>query len=156
VSDDPVVLRPGSPSEASALLELALRSKAVWGYTPAFLEACRDELRLTASQFAQSRVVVAVAPDDKLLGYSKFSGRAAAGPELEALFVEPSEIGTGIGRRLYSDVVEYARGAGLRSFRIEADPNAVPFYERMGAVIIGATPSGSIAGRELPVLRFDT
>lgn len=37
---------------------------------------------------------------------------------------------------------------------IDADPNAEPFYRAMGAVRIGATPSGSIPGRELPLLEF--
>jgi hypothetical protein len=35
---------------------------------------------------------------------------------------------------------------------IDADPGAVPFYERMGAVPAGLVPSGSIPGRFLPRL----
>ena len=38
--------------------------------------------------------------------------------------------------------------------RIEADPEAVPFYQRMGAKITGSAPSGSIPGRRLPLLRY--
>jgi GNAT superfamily N-acetyltransferase len=153
--DDQVVLRPGRPDEADELLELAIRSKAVWGYDASFLDACRDELRLGRSGFADGRVVVAAAADETLLGYSRFSRGAGGEGELDALFVDPSAIGTGVGGRLFRDVVEHARRVGVGSFRIEADPNAAAFYEHMGAVPVGTTPSGSIAGRVLPVLRYD-
>jgi hypothetical protein len=35
---------------------------------------------------------------------------------------------------------------------IEADPDAAPFYRRLGARDAGLAPSGSIAGRMLPKL----
>ena len=35
---------------------------------------------------------------------------------------------------------------------IAADPNAVGFYERAGARVVGEIPSDSIAGRVLPLL----
>jgi hypothetical protein len=38
---------------------------------------------------------------------------------------------------------------------IHSDPEAQGFYERMGARLIGKTPSGSIAGRLLPLLQHD-
>jgi hypothetical protein len=37
-------IRPAEPVDAAALSELALSSKAVWGYDAAFLAACRAEL----------------------------------------------------------------------------------------------------------------
>ena len=47
-----------------------------------------------------------------------------------------------------------AREAGYTSLLIEADPNAVGFYEAMGADRIGEVPSGSLPGRTLPLLVF--
>lgn len=44
---------------------------------------------------------------------------------------------------------------GITSFAIEADPNAVPFYLRMGALKVGEVDSKRIPGRKVPVLRFD-
>ena len=37
---------------------------------------------------------------------------------------------------------------------IEADPDAAPFYRRIGARDVGTAPSGSIPGRELPLLEL--
>ena len=47
----------GTAQDAAALSELALRSKGYWGYDATFLEACRDELTLTADQATAARVV---------------------------------------------------------------------------------------------------
>jgi hypothetical protein len=38
---------------------------------------------------------------------------------------------------------------------ILSDPNAAPFYERMGAVPAGDAPSDAIPGRRLPLLHLD-
>ncbi|HEY6741630.1 MAG TPA: hypothetical protein VI110_04665, partial [Lapillicoccus sp.] len=47
----------GRADEAGTLSDLALRSKAHWGYGAAFLEACRDELTLRPEQAAGTRVL---------------------------------------------------------------------------------------------------
>jgi hypothetical protein len=39
--------------------------------------------------------------------------------------------------------------------QIEADPDAVRFYQRMGARLAGSAASGSIPGRTLPRLILD-
>ncbi len=75
--------------------------------------------------------------------------------ELEALFVDPPFIGTGVGAALFLAFRVAAVHAGFSLVRIEADPNAVGFYEHQGAVIVGETPSGSIPGRMLPLLELD-
>ena len=71
---------------------------------------------------------------------------------LEKLFVEPERLRGGVGGALFRWAVESARALGAYRIVIEADPDAVPFYERMGAVVDGTAPSGSIPGRQLPRL----
>lgn len=70
------------------------------------------------------------------------------------MFAEPDALGRGVGRLLFGHVVAEARRLGFARFTIDADPNAEGFYRAMGAVRIGATPSGSVPGRELPLLEF--
>ena len=48
-----------------------------------------------------------------------------------------------------------ARDLGAATLAIESDPDARPFYERVGAVVTGSVPSGSIPGRRLPLLTLD-
>ena len=73
---------------------------------------------------------------------------------LEKLFVDPGAMGRGIGRALFTWAIDAARERGGRVLVIEADPQAVPFYQRLGAVPAGHAPSASIPGRALPVLHY--
>lgn len=75
--------------------------------------------------------------------------------ELGSLFVDPDVIGKGVGRRLLHHMLETARGIGVRTVVLDADPNAEPFYEAMGFVRAGVVPSGSIPGRTLNRYAFD-
>lgn len=147
-----LVLRAARASEVGALSELAMRSKAYWGYDEAFLEACRDELTFTANDLA--RLVVAEL-DGALAGMYTVEGRPPDGV-LGNLWVDPAAIGSGIGRRLWQHAVDSARVRGFTGLLIDADPNAEGFYLKMGAERIGETPSGSIPGRILPLLRVST
>lgn len=65
------------------------------------------------------------------------------------MFVDSDAIGQGIGRVLFTHAVETAQTLGFTQFTIDADPNAEPFYEAMGGVLVTRVPSGSIPGRTL-------
>lgn len=145
-----IVLRAARPAEAAELTELALRSKAHWGYGQEFLDACRAELTIRPEDVVARRITVAES-EERLLGFFSIDGEPPRG-ELGNLWVTPEAIGTGLGRRLWEGALSVARTAGFTSFEVEAEPNAEGFYRAMGAVRIGETPSGSVGGRVLPLL----
>ncbi|GGS60788.1 N-acetyltransferase [Planobispora rosea] len=147
-----MLIRAAREDEAGLLSELAVRSKAHWGYDEAFMAACRDELVVRASEVAERRTVVAEG-DGRVLGFATLEGDPPEG-DLGMLFVEPATIGRGVGRRLFEHVTAAAAGLGFTRLTIDADPNAEPFYLAMGATRIGATPSESIPGRMLPLLEI--
>ena len=136
----------GRAEDAGPLSDLALRSKGYWGYDAAFLEACRAELTLTLDQAGAARVV---RDGDALLGFHLLDDG-----ELLMLFVEPSAIGRGVGRLLLDDAVRVAASRGWTTLRIESDPGAEGFYLAHGARRVGSVPSGSVAGRALPLLEL--
>ncbi|MER5529738.1 GNAT family N-acetyltransferase [Streptomyces sp. NPDC002677] len=140
-------IRPAQDEEASFLSDLALRSKAHWGYDTEFLEACREELTLRGSELAVRRTAVAER-DGSIVGFMTLEGEPPQGV-LGMMFVDPDSIGQGIGRVLFTHAVESARALGFTRFTIDADPNAEPFYEAMGGIPVGRVPSGSIPGRTL-------
>lgn len=72
--------------------------------------------------------------------------------DLARLFVEPTRLRMGVGRKLLEWAEATARSAGARMLVIEADPGAADFYRRMGASDAGAVPSGSKPGRFIPRL----
>ncbi|NEB74834.1 GNAT family N-acetyltransferase [Streptomyces sp. SID14478] len=149
-----VRIRPGRPEEAARLSALALRSKAHWGYDADFMEACVAELTLEPGEVEARRTAVAESGDGRLLGLVTLEGQPPQG-ELGLMFVAPEAIGGGVGRLLFDHLREAARAAGFTRISWAADPNALPFYEAMGGRRSGSIPSGSVAGRVLPLMELD-
>lgn len=147
-----LVLRPPLEAELPAASELCLRSKAHWGYDSDFMQACRKELTLKTEDLTTSLVTLALS-NETIVGVAQLS-LAVREAELDKLFVEPRWIGHGIGRVLFDWSIQNARKIGARTMRVTADPDAVPFYEKMGFERFGEEPSGSIPGRVLPVFRL--
>ncbi|MFJ6622992.1 GNAT family N-acetyltransferase [Kitasatospora sp. NPDC091335] len=143
-------IRPARPEEAALLTDLALRAKAYWGYDEAFMAACREELAMDADVIERSATVVAE-EGGRVLGFVSLSATPPTG-SMDMLFVEPASMGRGVGRALFERARDRAVALGLRRFTIASDPNAEPFYLAMGATRIGSVRSGSIPGRELPLL----
>ena len=142
-------IRPARDGDLPALADLAMRSKAYWGYDAAFMEACRAELTLSARDLVESQVRVVDGGDGAKVGMVQLVVRGGAA-ELHKLFVDPARIGTGLGKALMQWAINAACDAGATVMEIEADPDALPFYERMGARVVGEVPSGSIPGRVIP------
>ncbi len=143
-----MILRPPNKTELSEVSELCLRSKAYWGYDEAFMISCRDELTLTEADLCNDKVAVA---EDRigLAGVVQVSNDQT-GCYLEKLFVDTDRIGQGVGKILYEWSISAAREFGAKELIVEADPDAAPFYERMGCQRKGQANSGSIQGRILP------
>ena len=145
-------LRAPSPDELIALSDLCLRSKAVWGYDQAFMDACRVELTLTERDLRDSEICVAERAGN-VIGVAQVS-REGEVAHLEKLFVDPTAMRFGAGRALFAWAQNAARSLGASTLVIDADPGAAEFYRRMGARDAGVAPSGSIPGRFLPRLKL--
>ena len=143
-----VIVRRARLEELADLTELCLRSKAHWGYDQEFIDACREELTLTADQLKSSEIRVAESCG-KPVGVVQLVVEDSKA-ELEKLFIEPDVIGQGFGGILMRWALSWAEAIGARTVSITADPGAEQFYQRFGAVTIGEEPSGSIADRLLP------
>ena len=144
-------IRGARPDEAQALSELALRSKAHWGYPTEWLDLFRVDLTVTPEEIATATVLVAEV-DGRPAGFTMVDGTPPEGT-LEHLWVDPPAIGTGVGRLLWTKALDAARAAGFGSLLIGSDPHAEGFYRAMGAERIGETTSSSIPGRMIPLLR---
>jgi len=116
------------------------------------MDACRTELTISAEQLAQWPTQVADR-DGRIVGVAQISVEGQ-GAWLEKLFVDPDEMGRGIGKMLMDWAKDTARSKGASTIDIESDPQAEPFYLSLGARRAGTAPSHSIPGRELPLLRL--
>ncbi|MEO3853197.1 GNAT family N-acetyltransferase [Streptomyces sp. B8F3] len=148
-----MLIRAARPEEAAILSELALRSKGHWGYDEGFLALCREELTLQPSDVEQRRTAVAE-NQGRILGFVTVQGDPPDG-ELGMLFVDPPAIGGGVGRLLLEHALVVAEAIGFKQLEIGAEPHAEAFYRAMGATRIGTVPSGSIPGRELPLMTIE-
>jgi N-acetylglutamate synthase-like GNAT family acetyltransferase len=142
-----MIIRPARPDEAAALSELALRSKAHWGYDAEFLARCRTVLTLRSDEIEDRRTVLAE-EDGQVQGFYTLDD-----DELGNLWIDPAHLRKGVGRRLWDHAVGTARALGLKELFVVADPHAEGFYRAMGAVRIGEVPSEIEPGRQLPQLQ---
>ncbi len=149
-----VVLRHARPDELAALTALARRSKAHWGYSEAFMDACREALTVEPQLLLDGEVVLAQGPEGPL-GFYALGWLDERDVELDLLFIEPAAIGQGIGRRLVEHAKQAARARGRRRMIVQGDPHAEGFYRAMGGERAGERASASIQDRMLPVFVID-
>jgi GNAT superfamily N-acetyltransferase len=146
-------IRRALPGDARRLGDLAFRSKAHWGYSAAFMDACRDELAVSSDLVSDDRVYV-LETDGVSAGFYSLEDRADGDVELGHLFVDPDFMGTGVGAQLVDHACGKAVELGFSRLIIQGDPNAAGFYLRCGAVRIGERESASIPGRMLPLFEI--
>jgi GNAT superfamily N-acetyltransferase len=145
-----IAVRAARPGEAEPLTALSVRSKAHWGYDDTFMRLSQASLTVRDADIAAGRVLVA-----ERQGLVFGVARVEPDGELGMLFVDPLALNRGVGRALFDAAVALARRLGARRMAILADPNAAPFYERMGARFVSQAPSDAIPGRTLPLYEYD-
>jgi GNAT superfamily N-acetyltransferase len=144
-------IRRAVPDDAPRLTEVAHAAKRHWGYDEELIELWVDDLTVTERFFESHPVHCAVDGSD-ILGFYALSNDGSTF-ELEHMWVDPVRIGTGVGRALFEHAVRAVQTLGGAVLRIGSDPNAVGFYEAMGARLVGEVPSKP-QGRSLPLLEL--
>lgn len=146
-------IRRANSEEVNLLTELALRSKSHWGYDAEFIEDCRADLTIKEEEISTLPFYV-ITEDENLLGFyslAPFNDDV----ELVHLFIEPSSIGKGAGKRLWQHAIETAKQLGYEKMFIKSEPYAESFYLAMGTKRVGSISSSIRAGRELPLMEFN-
>lgn len=148
-----IVIERARPSQASRLTQVAQAAKSFWGYPAHWIELWHNQLHISSAFIEQNDVYVAML-DGVVLGFYALSG-AVPKLTLEHMWVMPVAIRQGLGRALFDHAVQRAQELAARVIEIEADPNAVGFYERMGAETVGEV-SYVLDGirRSLPFMEF--
>jgi len=144
---------PTHPSDANTLTEIALESKAHWGYTAEQLEIWRDDLTILPETFDSwrgSKFMI----DVEIAGFYLLNRVNARTCYLEFLFVRPEFIGKHIGKQLIEHAIVSCRTNSCQVLNVLSDPNAESFYLKHGFKTIYQTES-SIAGRFLPEMEIE-
>jgi N-acetylglutamate synthase-like GNAT family acetyltransferase len=146
------VIRAARLDELDALTQLAMRSKAVWGYSEQFMAACREELTMTKDDLGELLVKEV---DSEVVGVYALQHLSHTHVELGYLFVEPAQLRRGHGKDLIVDAMRRAAASGYTTIIIQGDPHAVDFYVAVGARYVGTRESDSVPGRFLPLFELD-
>ncbi len=120
-----------TPDDAETLTRICVAAKAYWGYPPEWMQRWAPALRI-APEFIKFEQVYVARMKDEPVG---FYGLLCTPPTfiLEHLWIEPSHIRQGIGEQLFHHAINLAKELGAQRIELEAEPNAVGFYEKMGA-----------------------
>lgn len=143
-------VRRALPSEGPFLSDLAIRSKAIWGYSPEVMSTFEAELQIKTSQITAGHCFV-LSEDQSVLGFYSLAPIDKHVVELQHLFIDPSHRGQQFGSTLLKHSLVTAQAHHFSLLAIQSDPNAVGFYQKHGIPIVKEVPS-SIPGRSLPWL----
>lgn len=147
------IIRLATSDEAHVLTEIALRSKAHWGYARDLLDLWADDLRVTPASCDGGSVWIIVV-GDQIVGFGELLLQDDPAI-LDDLFIDPAYIGQGFGSQLLTCLLALAQNRGASAVEFDAEPHAVGFYERYGARTIGERASAVVPGRTLPIMRID-
>ena len=143
-----MTVRSAAAADQPRMREIACASKGHWGY-----DSDRVRMWAAALEYPAHREHWVAEVDGAIVAYASLLPPDQGVCELDDLWVDPPFIGRGIGSTLFAHAVDRARDLGAQAVRLEAEPNALGFYEQQGAQVVG-TSIGSW-GRELPVMELE-
>jgi GNAT superfamily N-acetyltransferase len=130
-----ISIRRVRPGEADALSRIAIAAKRHWGYPEHWMEIWIPQLTFTPDYFETNESWVAVEQDAPIAFYTVQEREGSAW--IENMWVDPAWIGHGIGKGLFQHAVSCSKAQGHQTLQLEAEPNAVGFYEKMGMTRVG-------------------
>jgi GNAT superfamily N-acetyltransferase len=139
------------PDDAALLRTICIAAKGHWGYSAALMAAFA-QLPIITAESISSDIVYKACLADTTVGWYRLLAKPPTAM-LDDLWVVPDQIGQGVGRALFQHMLAQAVLLGAQAVELDADPNAVPFYERMGCQTIGETLSEW--GRMIPRMRYE-
>jgi ribosomal protein S18 acetylase RimI-like enzyme len=146
-------IRKALPTDANALTRIAISAKRHWGYPERWMQIWIPQLTFSPQYFDDNESWVAVEGGAPVAFYTLQERQGIAW--LENLWVQPEWMGRGIGKKLFLHAANLARQRAFTHLQLEADPNAVGFYEKMGMHRVGERRS-QIEGqpRTLPIMEM--
>ena len=146
-------IRRVNPEEADTLTQIALAAKRHWGYPERWIEIWTPLLTFSPQYFESNESWVAASDGSPIAFYTLLQANEIA--SIENLWVLPEFMGKGVGKQLFIHAVNIARARGYKALQLEADPNAMGFYEKMGMKKTGERHS-DVDGqpRVLPIMEM--
>ncbi|NWG35655.1 MAG: GNAT family N-acetyltransferase [Chloroflexi bacterium] len=139
------------PEDGERLKQIAIASKSYWGYSEHLMGQWAQTPIIT-SELINKDIVYMACANSLIIGWYRLLIRLPVAI-LEDLWVLPDYIGKGVGRKLFEHAIQQADLSGAERLELDADPNAEPFYTRMGCKAAGE--SISEWGRAIPHMTYN-
>ena len=148
-----ISIRRALSDEAGTLTQIAIAAKAHWNYPDLWMQIWTPQLTFTSEYLEKNESWVAVDGNQLTGFYTLLDNYGIAW--IDNLWVLPAYMGKGVGRQLFNHAIEQARQRGFKTLQLEADPNALGFYEKMGMRKVGERQS-EVDGqpRILPIMEM--
>lgn len=156
------MIRPAKKEEAEILTKISYKSKRYWNYPQEYFDIWKNELTISPEYIEKNEVFV-FELSGAVVGYYSLvelpedievSGiTIKKGFWLEHMFIEPENIGKGIGTKMFDHLNKRCLLKDMNELGILADPNSRGFYEKMGCIYICDYPS-TIKYRTTPYLQL--
>jgi GNAT superfamily N-acetyltransferase len=156
------MIRRAIARDSDILTTISFAAKGYWGYPTEYFAIWKDELTISPEYIRKNDVFVYENQKSVSGYYSRVildedievSGIVInKGAWLEHMFVDPPNIGKGIGTKLFDHLRQTCVAAGIPEVGILADPHSRGFYEKMGCTYIREYPS-TIKDRTTPFLQY--
>ena len=128
-------IKQARAEHASILTEIAISAKRHWDYPERWIKLWTPSLTISPDYISQNETWMAVVNAMPAGFYSLQTDDEFLW--LDNLWVLPNFMGQGIGTQLFQHALERSKALGASMLKIEADPNAQSFYEKMGAYKVG-------------------
>lgn len=147
-----ISLRPAQKDDCSSLTQLAFDSEKYWGYDAKYMDKFKDEYCISEKYINQNHVFI-LEDDSRIVGFFALA-QSESEWELEFFYVTAKRIRTGYGQMLWKELIRFCREQDIREFHLVTSPQAIGFYEKMGAEVTGETASLLNPKRIIPVLHY--
>ena len=130
-----LTLQRAKSEHAEALTRIAIASKRHWGYPERWIEIWTPQLTISPEYILANETWLAAINEEPAAFYALKAEDDVWW--LDHLWVLPEAMGQGLGAFLFRHALMRCRLWHVSMLRIESDPNAVGFYEKMGAHKVG-------------------
>ncbi len=138
-------------TDSEILKRIAIESKSYWGYSENIILQWAKTPIITPESIEKD-IVYAAYFNLCIIGWYRLLIRLPV-VILEDLWVLPDYIGKGVGKTLFKHAIRQAKLSGAERLELDADPNAEPFYTKMGCQVVGQ--SMSEWGRAIPHMVYN-
>lgn len=148
-----IEIRAAQPHDAPAISRVivdALRISNARDYSPEVIQ--RVESNFTAERIGkliETRLVLVALQDQQVLGTASLDGQV-----IRTVFVDPTQQGKGIGRRLMAAIERLAQERGASELLVPSSLTAQGFYRQLGFTQVREVVEGEertlIMSRQLP------